>query len=73
MNKIKLTPDQIIELIFDKKLVIGDTVFVMQGSGMELLSSIEERIIYGKCKSKNIELCEFAEHDHSKYRKQFVS
>ncbi len=48
MNTILLDADQIIDLIFEKKLRCDDTNISTVDSGLAILSKLEERIENGK-------------------------
>lgn len=57
MNNILLTSDQIVDLIFEKKLSCESFNIVCEDSRMQVLAKIEERLFYGKSISrKNTEI-----------------
>jgi hypothetical protein len=70
MSNITLTPDQIVKLIFEKKLILDSHVINVQAGAMEILYFIEDRLVYGKSKSKNPVLCKRDKLTDSRYRKQ---
>jgi len=64
MHKITLDTNDIVDLIFDKKIIVGDQVLDSSDSTLRILNAIEERLIYGKafrpensvfCRSNNAE------------------
>ena len=57
MNNILLSSDQIVDLIFEKKLICDEFNIGCRDSGLSVIAKIEERLIYGKCASrKNSEI-----------------
>lgn len=57
MNNILLTSDQIVDLIFEKKLTCDSFKIRCEDSGIETIAKIEERLIHGKSISrKNSEI-----------------
>jgi hypothetical protein len=48
MKKINLTPEQIIDLIFEKIITYEEMQITMQENSMEILHLIEDRLIYGR-------------------------
>jgi hypothetical protein len=68
MNKLTLTTEQILELIFEKNILVDDTLILAEGSAMELLIYIEDRLINGKNKSKNYSFRGHANNANSKKR-----
>lgn len=58
MEEIELTDDQIIDLIFERKIDLGQTKILAKNSFHEILAKLEERLCYGKIsRSKNPALC----------------
>jgi hypothetical protein len=70
MSNITLTPDQIVKLIFDKKITLDSHVINVQGGAMEILYFIEDRLVYGKGKSKDPVFCKRDKPADSRHRKQ---
>lgn len=48
MNEIELTDDQIVDLIFERKIDLGQTKILAMNSFHEILAKLEERLCYGK-------------------------
>ena len=48
MNEIELSDNQIIDLIFERKIDIGDSKILTTNSFHEILAKLEERLCYGK-------------------------
>ncbi len=48
MTKISLDTQDILDLIFDKKIIVGDQTVFSEDSTLRILNAIEERLIYGK-------------------------
>lgn len=62
MQTLTLTPEQIVDLIFEKIIMYKDTKLLVQESGIEILAKIEERLIHGrKVSSKSSEVCKYLE------------
>lgn len=58
MNEIQLTDEQIVDLIFERKIDLGQTKILATNSFHEILAKLEERLCYGKIsRSKNSALC----------------
>jgi len=48
MNEIEMTAEQIINLIFERKVKIGETEVLSKNSFHEILGKLEQRLCYGK-------------------------
>lgn len=73
MNDITLTDEQILNLIFKKKILIGDFSITSEGSFFSILAKLEERLINGKIShTKNSVLCEHFEYYDSGNRKRIA-
>ena len=48
MNEIEMTDEQIVNLIFERKVKIGETQVLSKNSFHEILAKLEERLCYGK-------------------------
>ena len=58
MNEIELTDDQIVDLIFERKVKLGQTKILATNSFHEILAKLEERLCYGKIsRSKDSAFC----------------
>ncbi len=58
MNEMQITDDQIVDLIFERKIDLGHTKLSTMNSFHEILAKLEERLCYGKItRSKNTALC----------------
>lgn len=44
MNKIELTSDEIVDLIFEKKIIIDNVEISLKHSCLSVLSTLEDRI-----------------------------
>jgi hypothetical protein len=71
MNKINLTPQDIVCLIFEKKVSIdGNLIVTLEAGAMEVLYYIEDRLLYGKSKPENPVLCSEPTNRNTGNRKQ---
>ena len=58
MDEIEITDDQIVDLIFERKIDLGQTKILATNSFHEILAKLEERLCNGKIsRSKNPALC----------------
>jgi hypothetical protein len=73
MNEIQLTDDQIIDLIFERKIDLGQTKISCDNSFHEILGKLEQRLCYGKIpRSKDSTLCRNDDKSNSGTRVEVV-
>lgn len=73
MNEIELTDDQIIDLIFERKIQIEQCKIKTENSFHEILAKLEERLCYGKVnRSTNSALCRSNEPRNPEFRGPFT-
>jgi len=58
MNKLKLDHQDIVDLIFDKKIVVDGYLLEFDERTLKVINEIQDRLIYGKTTTrKNSVLC----------------
>lgn len=73
MNEIEITDDQIVDLIFERKVDLGDIKLNATNSFHEILAKLEERLCYGKItRSKNPVFCGVNDKPNSATRVELI-
>jgi len=71
MNKLELSDDQIVDLIFEKKIIVDNICVYTKSSCLSILAKLEDRLRNGKIIScKNTVFCGPAEERGGEIREQ---
>lgn len=61
MNKIELTSDEIVDLIFEKKIIINNLEISLKHSCLSVLSTLEERLNEKRFLNRNAFTCHLSD------------